>query len=83
MLETLFTLAQAPRLNHCTPTVPVVVCVRFQVRYPPEAKKPSEYYIKLTNGSSEMRVNRCTYWGNPVGARFKYVPDQKWCPDEP
>lgn len=79
MLETLFALTQTPRIDYCAPKTPVVVCVRFQVKYPPKANKAPEHYVKLTNGSSEMQVNRCTYWGNPVGAKFQYVPESKWC----
>jgi len=82
MFEALFLMSQSPRIDYCAPTTPVVVCVRFQVKYPPRANKAPEYYVKLTNGSSEIQVNRCTYWGNPVGAKFRYLPEKKWCDND-
>jgi hypothetical protein len=76
MLETLFLLTQPPRIDYCALKLPVTVCVRYQVRY---SDNRSQYFVGLTNGSSEFEVNRCTYWRNPVGAKFKYAPETPRC----
>lgn len=76
MLEALFLFTSVPRIDYCALKVPVTVCVRYQVRY---SNNRSQYFVRLTNGSSEFQVNRCTYLRNPVGSKFKYAPENPRC----
>lgn len=80
MLEALFLLAQSP--ISCAPKIPIVVCQKrkwIDLSY----RVAPKYFVRQTNGSSEAEVNRCTFLAAKVGEPFLYVPESKWCPNEP
>jgi hypothetical protein len=76
MLEALFLLAQSP--ISCAQRVPIVVCQKRKVVDPTYRVAP-QYFVRQTNGSSEIQVNRCSYLAANVGKSFQYVPESKWC----
>jgi len=79
VMFSLFLLAQQPTIDYCAYRVPVVVCVKYQVRH---RNASSQYFVQQTNGSSEMQINRCSYLAARVEREFRYVPEQKVCPNE-
>lgn len=76
MLEVIFLLAKSP--VSCTPKIPIVVCQKRKLVDPTYRVAP-QYFVKQTNGSSEIQVNRCTYLNADYGRRLQYVPESKWC----
>lgn len=76
LLQTLILLAQTPA--NCAPRIPVVVCEKRKWIDPTYRVAP-QYFIRQTNGSSEMQVNRCSYLAANLGKSFQYVRESKWC----
>jgi hypothetical protein len=76
MLEVLFLLAQSP--ISCAPRLPIVVCQKKKWIDPSYRFAP-QYFVRQTNGSSEIQVNRCTYLNSEIGRPLQYVPESKWC----
>lgn len=81
MLEISLLFAQAnPQIqNDCSLQFPAVVCKKDIVR---AKNKPLKYFLTISNGSVPVEVNRCTFLGNNLKDSFRYIPNQKWCPNE-